>query len=124
MNVSKELSAWLEEEDSSNEPRPTITQAEAFSHMNQMEKLKYLLQTSPDGVCHNVFMQNYIPRFGALIWTLRHEEGWIIEKERCNDEEHNHKNSLYKYIFQGRDYEIYRTDNQDNSQQISLYEGT
>ena len=52
-------------------------------------------------VCHKYFMENYIPRFGALIWTLRQEEDWVIEKERCNDETHNNKSSQYLYVFKG-----------------------
>lgn len=118
MNLSNEISAWLEEGEHIHIQRPNTTQAESFSHMNQMEKTRYLLQTSPDGVCHNEFMKNYIPRFGALIWKLRHEEGWIIEKTRCKDEEHNHQSAQYTYIYMGRNYE---EDNESTAEQISLY---
>ena len=68
--------------------------------ISQMEQVKYLFYINR-AVCHKDFMENYIPRFGALIWTLRHEEYWVIEKERCNDETHNHKSSQYLYVFKG-----------------------
>ena len=68
--------------------------------ISQMEQVKYLFYINR-AVCHKDFMENYIPRFGALIWTLRHEENWVIEKERCNDETHNHKSSQYLYVFKG-----------------------
>ena len=68
--------------------------------ISQMEQVKHLFYVNR-AVCHKDFMENYIPRFGALIWTLRHEENWVIEKERCNDERHNHKSSQYLYVFKG-----------------------
>lgn len=68
--------------------------------LSQMEQVKHLFYVNR-AVCHKDFMENYIPRFGALIWTLRHEENWVIEKERCNDETHNHKSSQYLYVFKG-----------------------
>jgi hypothetical protein len=68
--------------------------------LSQMEQVKHLFYMNR-AVCHKDFMENYIPRFGALIWTLRHEEDWVIEKERCNDETHNHKSSQYLYVFKG-----------------------
>ena len=68
--------------------------------ISQMEQVKDLFYINR-AVCHKDFMENYIPRFGALIWTLRHEENWVIEKERCNDETHNHKSSQYLYVFKG-----------------------
>ena len=68
--------------------------------LSQMEQVKHMFYIQRD-VCHKDFMENYIPRFGALIWTLRHEENWIIDKERCEDETHNHKSAQYKYIFSG-----------------------
>ena len=49
-------------------------------------------------MCHKDFMENYIPRFGALIWTLRHEENWIIDKERCEDETHNQSHSINMFL--------------------------
>jgi len=69
---------------------------------NQMEVVQKLLVTYGDnGVCHSNFMKNYIARFGALIWTLRHEFDWVIDKEWCKDKSHNHKSNKYKYIFRG-----------------------
>lgn len=68
--------------------------------LSQMEKVKHMFYIQRD-VCHKDFMENYIPRFGALIWTLRHEENWIIDKERCEDETHNHQSAQYKYVFSG-----------------------
>ena len=68
--------------------------------LSQMEQVKHLFYVNR-AVCHKDFMENYIPRFGALIWTLRHEENWIIDKERCEDESHNHQSAQYKYVFSG-----------------------
>ena len=68
--------------------------------LSQMEQVKHMFYIQRD-VCHKDFMENYIPRFGALIWTLRHEENWIIDKERCEDETHNHQSAQYKYVFSG-----------------------
>ena len=68
--------------------------------LSQMEQVKHMFYIQRD-VCHKDFMENYIPRFGALIWTLRHEENWIIDKERCEDESHNHQSAQYKYVFTG-----------------------
>jgi len=68
--------------------------------LSQMEQVKHMFYIQRD-VCHKDFMENYIPRFGALIWTLRHEENWIIDKERCEDESHNHQSAQYKYVFSG-----------------------
>ena len=45
--------------------------------LSQMEQVKHMFYIQRD-VCHKDFMENYIPRFGALIWTLRHEENWIL----------------------------------------------
>ena len=69
---------------------------------NQMEVVQKLLTINgANGVCHSEFMKNYIARFGALIWTLRHEHGWVIDKEWCEDESHNHKSNQYNYILRG-----------------------
>lgn len=68
--------------------------------LSQMEQVKHMFYIQRD-VCHKDFMENYIPRFGALIWTLRHEENWVIDKERCEDESHNHQSAQYKYVFSG-----------------------
>jgi|TARA_B100001094_G_C18190876_1_gene807138 hypothetical protein len=105
MTMSSKLSDWLEDEEQIDvSKRPTVsTQAEKFTHFNQQEKVEYLLLTSPVGVCHNEFMAHYIPRFGALIWKLRHEKNWIIDKIRCSQEEHNHQSPQYLYKFMGRE---------------------
>lgn len=92
------LSSWADEDD---DILQELSPEETLAQMNQMEKVQYLFRSSPFGVCHNTFMQHYIPRFGALIWTLRHEEGWIIEKEPCDLHDY-HKTLQYKYIYQGR----------------------
>ena len=68
--------------------------------ISQMEQVKHMFFVNR-AVCHKDFMENYIPRFGALIWTLRHDEDWVIEKERCTDVTHNHKSSQYTYVFKG-----------------------
>jgi hypothetical protein len=75
---------------------------------NQMEVVQKLFVTNgKNGVCHRDFMDNYIARFGALIWTLRHEQNWVIDKEWCEDESHHHKSNQYKYIFKGVDNATY-----------------
>lgn len=75
---------------------------------NQMEVVqKLFVSNGKNGVCHRDFMDNYIARFGALIWTLRHEQNWVIDKEWCEDESHNHKSNQYKYILKGVDNATY-----------------
>ncbi len=70
---------------------------------NQMEVVKKLLVTYGNkGVCHRDFMENYIARFGALIWILRHENNWVIDKEWCEDKSHNHKTQQYRYVLRGK----------------------
>jgi hypothetical protein len=117
--LSKDLLQWLEEEDSTvgsdevslthaqqslllSEPdmEDVQTKVNDGEELSQMDKVKHMFYIRRD-VCHKEFMENYIPRFGALIWTLRHEDNWIIDKERCMDESHNHKSPQYKYIFSG-----------------------
>ena len=85
-----------------NEPEMDEIQIKVRNKLpiSQMEQVKHLFYVNR-AVCHKDFMENYIPRFGALIWTLRHEEDWVIEKERCNDDTHNHKSSQYLYVFKG-----------------------
>jgi|TARA_A100001011_G_scaffold6165_2_gene7101 hypothetical protein len=85
-----------------NEPEMDEIQIKVRNKLpiSQMEQVKHLFYVNR-AVCHKEFMENYIPRFGALIWTLRHEENWVIEKERCNDDTHNHKSSQYLYVFKG-----------------------
>ena len=97
--MNDSLQAWAkeDEDDILNE----LTIDETLAQMSQMEKVKYLFRSSPLGVCHNTFMEHYIPRFGALIWTLRHEEDWVIEKEKCDLHDY-HKSLIYKYTYQGR----------------------
>ena len=68
--------------------------------VTQMDKVMKLFYTQRD-VCHSDFMEHYIPRFGALIWTLRHEHDWVIDKERCDEPLHNHQSPQYKYVFKG-----------------------
>jgi len=92
------LSDWANEESDILEE---LSPEETLAQMNQMDKVKWLFLNNPEGVCHNVFMEYYIPRFGALIWTLRHEENWIIEKVKCDLHDY-HKSLQYKYIYQGR----------------------
>tara|TARA_B100001778_G_scaffold334955_1_gene349603 strand:+ start:8579 stop:8836 length:258 start_codon:yes stop_codon:yes gene_type:complete len=63
--------------------------------MSQAETVAELLTTNRQGVCGTVFLQHYIPRFGSLIYDLRHEKKWDIVKERCDL--HEHKNTQWKY---------------------------
>ena len=122
MMDKEEVESSLSESDESSQPLDSLLEEERFAQqtlyldepdmdeiqikvhnqlpISQMEQVKYLFYINR-AVCHKDFMENYIPRFGALIWTLRHEENWVIEKERCNDETHNHKSSQYLYVFKG-----------------------
>ena len=63
--------------------------------MSQKEIVAELLTENRQGVCGTTFLQNYIPRFGSLIFNLRHEKNWDIVKERCDL--HEHKNTQWKY---------------------------
>ena len=116
--LSKDLLQWLEDDSdvgsddvSRTHAQQSLLLSEPDMHeiqikvnnklkLSQMEQVKHMFYIQRD-VCHKDFMENYIPRFGALIWTLRHEENWIIDKERCEDETHNHQSAQYKYIFSG-----------------------
>jgi len=122
MMDKEEVESSLSESDESSQPLDSLLEEERFAQqtlylnepnmheiqiklrnqlpLSQMEQVKHLFYMNR-AVCHKDFMENYIPRFGALIWTLRHEEDWVIEKERCNDETHNHKSSQYLYVFKG-----------------------
>tara|TARA_B100000029_G_scaffold464961_1_gene499270 strand:- start:3030 stop:3353 length:324 start_codon:yes stop_codon:yes gene_type:complete len=105
MMSENSLADWIEEDEhlsSSEEESILKRDGERFAHMTQMEQVQYMFRKAgPDGVCHNDFMEAYIPRFGALIWQLRHEENWDIEKVRCDLHDY-HKNNIYKYIYTGR----------------------
>ena len=46
--------------------------------MSQKEIVAELLTDNRQGVCGTTFLQNYIPRFGSLIFNLRHEKNWDI----------------------------------------------
>ena len=116
--LSKDLLQWLEDDSDVgsdvvsrthaqqslllSEPDMTEIQIKVNNKLklSQMEQVKHMFYIQRD-VCHKDFMENYIPRFGALIWTLRHEENWIIDKERCEDESHNHQSAQDKYVFSG-----------------------
>ena len=116
--LSKDLLQWLEDDSdvgsddvSRTHAQQSLLLSEPDMHeiqikvnnklkLSQMEQVKHMFYIQRD-VCHKDFMENYIPRFGALIWTLRHEENWIIDKERCEDETHNHQSAQYKYVFSG-----------------------
>ena len=116
--LSKDLLQWLEDDSdvgsddvSRTHAQQSLLLSEPDMHeiqikvnnklkLSQMEQVKHMFYIQRD-VCHKDFMENYIPRFGALIWTLRHEENWIIDKERCEDESHNHQSAQYKYVFSG-----------------------
>ena len=93
------LADWIEEDDnlSLSEESYLKRDGERFSQMNQMEKVQFMFRKAgPIGVCHNDFMEAYIPRFGALIWQLRHEQDWDIDKQRCDIHDY-HKTNIYKY---------------------------
>ena len=87
------LMSWAEEED-------TPSSAPADHKHTQMETLKGLLFSRPEGVCNTELLKEYIPRGSALIWTLRHEEQWDIDTETCDL--HEHKNRQVKYVYNGR----------------------
>jgi len=89
------LMSWAEEEEVSSAPTD--------QHYTQMETLKGLLLTKPEGVCNTELLKEYIPRASALIWTLRHEKQWDIDTETCNL--HEHKNRQVKYVYNGRRFQ-------------------
>ena len=96
--VSKDLLSWAEEEEN-------ISVVESETHDNkftQMDILKGMLVENIYGVCSTDILKEYIPRGSALIWTLRHDEGWIIDTETCDL--HEHKNRQIKYVYRGKKY--------------------
>lgn len=96
--VSKDLLSWAEEEEN-------ISVVESETHDNkftQMDILKGMLIENLYGVCSTDILKEYIPRGSALIWTLRHDEGWIIDTETCDL--HEHKNRQIKYVYRGKKY--------------------
>jgi hypothetical protein len=96
--VSKDLLSWAEEEEN-------ISVVESETHDNkftQMDILKGMLIENIYGVCSTDILKEYIPRGSALIWTLRHEENWIIDTETCDL--HEHKNHQIKYVYRGKKY--------------------
>lgn len=96
--VSKDLLSWAEEEEN-------ISIHESETHDNkftQMDILKGMLIENIYGVCSTDILKEYIPRGSALIWTLRHDEGWIIDTETCDL--HEHKNRQIKYVYRGKKY--------------------
>lgn len=96
--VSKDLLSWAEEEEN-------ISVVESETHDNkftQMDILKGMLIENIYGVCSTDILKEYIPRGSALIWTLRHDEGWIIDTETCDL--HEHKNRQIKYVYRGKKY--------------------
>jgi len=106
--ISKELLEWADDGEKQEQvhdykqsslllSEPTDVPREPKT---QMEIVQHLLFTQRT-VCHKDFMERYIPRFGALIWVLRHEHDWVIDKAWCEDETHNHKTQQYTYIFRG-----------------------
>tara|TARA_R100000353_G_C6364457_1_gene157155 strand:- start:178 stop:468 length:291 start_codon:yes stop_codon:yes gene_type:complete len=90
------LMSWAEEEDE-------VSSAQADHKHTQMETLKGLLFSRPEGVCNTELLKEYIPRGSALIWTLRHEEQWDIDTETCDL--HEHKNRQVKYVYNGRRFD-------------------
>lgn len=69
---------------------------------SQIVRIKYMFASNRNNpICHNEFIEAYMPRFGGLIHTLRHVEHWVIDKEWCEVENHNHKSKQYAYIFRG-----------------------
>ena len=96
--VSKDLLSWAEEEEN-------ISVVESETHdskFTQMDILKGMLIENIYGVCSTDILKEYIPRGSALIWTLRHDEGWIIDTETCDL--HEHKNRQIKYVYRGKKY--------------------
>lgn len=53
--------------------------------------------------CSNEFVAAYMPRFSAVIWTLRKKRGYIIDSEPCTlhgDKGHS------PYMFRIREYPV------------------
>ena len=67
--------------------------------MTQLQMVKTLLKSNPNGVCAIKFLDNKIPRFGHHIWDLRTNHGWDIETLKCDLDGHNHKDKQYKYVW-------------------------
>tara|TARA_R100000951_G_scaffold27495_2_gene23408 strand:+ start:234 stop:584 length:351 start_codon:yes stop_codon:yes gene_type:complete len=65
--------------------------------MTQLDMVKTLLKSNPNGVCGTKFLENKIPRFGHHIWDLRTNHNWDIDTLRCNLEGHNHKDKQFMY---------------------------
>ena len=94
--VSKDLLSWAEEEEDISIPK-SETHDNKFT---QMDVLRGMLIENINGVCSTDILKEYIPRGSALIWTLRHDEGWIIDTETCDL--HEHKNRQIKYVYRGK----------------------
>ena len=90
------LMSWAEEEDA-------VSSAPTDHKQTQMETLKGLLFSRPEGEGNTELLKEYIPRGSALIWTLRHEEQWDIDTETCDL--HEHKNRQVKYVYNGRRFD-------------------
>ena len=45
---------------------------------------------APGWVCGTRFLAGYMPRYSAVIWTLRHKRGLAIEGRPCKQHEHAH----------------------------------
>ena len=46
-------------------------------------------------VCGNTWLAKYMPRYAAVIWTLRHRDGFLIESRPCDL--HNHEGGVAMY---------------------------
>ena len=88
------LLEWAEEEETSS--------VQADKTYTQLETVQHMLLERVEGVCNTELLKIYIPRGSALIWTLRHEQGWDIDTLECDL--HEHKNRQVKYVYNGRKY--------------------
>lgn len=103
--LSDELMSWAEDDDDTEVSINTNIKSSFETHdtnYTQMDVLKGMLIENLYGVCSTDILKEYIPRGSALIWTLRHEEGWIIDTETCDL--HEHKNRQIKYVYRGKSY--------------------
>lgn len=59
---------------------------------SQETRIKTMLvqAEAPGWVCGTRFLAGYMPRYSAVIWTLRHKRGLVIEGKACTLHEHAH----------------------------------
>lgn len=54
-----------------------------------------LRRAKPEAVCGTHWLANYMPRYSAVIWTLRHAYGFEIDGRACDM--HQHEGEVYMF---------------------------